>query len=214
VTRTRRRTAALAIGSLMTGAALALGTAVLASAAGPDRHPAPLAPVRPRTTVAPGDAENVAGGDISQDVPGVLATHDLRQPLQEPLKQIWLANQPSGSGAAISLRFLQALQRHDDLAADRELYSVDRQYFAFEGLRALRRAMQEVRHNAGLEHAARCTDAIRLNREAALVRCGRLRVVVHVLHDELASGVQIGDWSYHRDVYRGPHTHAITPNLP
>jgi hypothetical protein len=47
-----------------------------------------------------------------------------------------------------------------------------------------------------------------------VVRCGATNVVVHVLDEEIASGVQISDWHPRWDAFRGPHTHAFTTFTP
>jgi hypothetical protein len=126
------------------------------------------------------------------------------------LEQVWRADPPRGTGPEIALRFLRALQRGDDVAADRELYVFGRQQFSPSGMWLLHRVMSDVRRNAGLAQAGRCTRTGRLAKESAVVTCGRIHVVVHVLADDLAHGVQISDWHVHHDVFRGPHTHAFT----
>ena len=126
------------------------------------------------------------------------------------LTQIWLADEPSGSGPQIALRFLRALQRHDDLAADRELYSWGRFMFSGEDLATLHTVMNDVRRHAQLDAAGLCSRAEPLTTESAVVTCGRTKIVVHVLHDDYAHGVQISHWHVHHDVYRGRHTHAYT----
>lgn len=207
MTGTRRRTAALVLGCAVAGAALALGTALVADHA---THRAIPGAAVSRFGALP--APSTSPTDDPFAGPEAASTEDIRSPLEElpVLSQIWLADEPPGTGPQIALRFLQALQRHDDLAADRELYREDREWVAEADRATLARVLEQVRRNARLHRAAPCTGAVRLNAEAALVSCGALRVVVHVLHDELASGVQIGQWAYHHDVYRRPHTHAMS----
>jgi hypothetical protein len=211
VTRTRR-SAALATGCAAATAALALGTGVLATTAGGAGHPARVATSAARPVSPPLPTATPTSEDAWDDASAATAADDIRSPLEDlpVLSQIWLGDEPSGTGPQIALRFLQALQRHDDLAADRELYREDREWIAEADRATLARVLEQVRRNARLNHAAPCTRAVRLNAEAALASCGALRVVVHVLHDDLASGVQIGQWAYHHDVYHGPHTHAMS----
>ena len=137
---------------------------------------------------------------------------DITEPPSELplLTQVYLADQPSGSGPQIALRFLQALQRGDDVGADRELYSFGRMMLSGSDMRPLHRIMADVRRHARLAGAGRCSRAVALTKESAVVSCGRVQVVVHVLHDEYSTGVQISDWHVHHDIYRGPHTHAFT----
>lgn len=212
--------AGVAFASLLAGAALAGGAGLLA-AGGSHGSPhdtsaaplhAPSAPVEADPTASPAlDADDSWSG-LENAETDASVVDDIQAPDYDlpVLEQVWLADQPPGTGPQIALRFVKAVQRRDDVAADRELYSFGRQMFAAEGIRALHQAMADVRRNAGLDHAAPCTRALRLSDEAAVVTCGRLRVVVHVLDDSMAHGVQIGDWWVHQDVYRGRHTHAFT----
>ena len=126
-----------------------------------------------------------------------------------PLQDLFYADAPTGTGPEMALRFLRALQRHDHLAAADELFVAGRNYFGTRDQATLDRVMRDIAANARLTNAGPCTSAERLNREAALVTCGRQKVVVHVL-DEVGSGVQISKWHPRYDVYRGAHSHAFT----
>lgn len=123
------------------------------------------------------------------------------------LTQIWLADPPPGSGPVIALRFLQALQRDDDVNAGMQLHIFNRQAMLGRDDGFLHRVMNDVRKNARLAQAGPCTTARRLSSESAVVTCGRQHVVVHVVTD-MSNGVQLGGWLTHHDVYRGPHSHA------
>jgi hypothetical protein len=132
------------------------------------------------------------------------------------LTRIWMADEPRGSVPSIALRFLQSVQRGDDLAADRQLYHFDRYLFIGSDLGLLHRTMNDVRRHAGLAGAGLpgagpCVRATRLAREMAVVLCGRIRVVVHVAGEaDDERGVQINERHVRHDVYRGAHTHAFT----
>ena len=115
-----------------------------------------------------------------------------------------------GTGPQIALRFLQALQRSDDLGADSELFALGRSLLATHDLNFLQQIMADVSANAGLASAGRCTQAESLTRDSAVVTCGPQRVVVHVLSGQFGSGVLIADWLRHYDHYRSKHTHAFT----
>ncbi|HVE95043.1 MAG TPA: hypothetical protein VNB24_08995 [Acidimicrobiales bacterium] len=145
--------------------------------------------------------------------PLAVRTYGVRQPLgsrDDRLQTLLYADAPRGTGPEIALRFLRALQRGDDIGAARELFVYGRTYFATRDGATLARVMREVKSNARLADAGLCTGARQLNDDAALVSCGRTFVVVHVLADKLAAGVQISKWHPPGDVYSGPHTHAYT----
>lgn len=116
---------------------------------------------------------------------------------------------PRGSGPAIALRFLRALQAGDDLAAAKQLVGTERLFLALRSDEHLALVMGDVMANAELAGAAPCTYAVPLSREAAVVSCGTQHVVVHV-RTGLLPGVQISSYFPHNDVYLGPHTHAYT----
>lgn len=126
------------------------------------------------------------------------------------LFRIWTASPPRGSGPQIALRFMQALQRGDDYAADRELDQFDRFLFEERPVTVLHKAMDDVRRNAGLAAAGPCEHATPLSRESAVVLCGRVHVVVHVPVHGDDHGVKINKQHARKDVFRGPHTHAVT----
>jgi hypothetical protein len=164
----------------------------------------------------PRPGNTAAGSGVNDDPAGSPGpTSDPWEPTRLPiLTQIFLGNAPTGSGPTIALRFLRALQRGDDLAADRELYQMGRDLIARHDLTFLHAVMNDVRVHAKLAHTGPCARAQQLNRESAVVSCGHQHVVVHVLHDQWGSGVQIAGWHTHHDVYRGPHSHAYTTINP
>jgi hypothetical protein len=117
---------------------------------------------------------------------------------------------PAGPITQIALRFLRALQHHDEAAAASELSLVGRAYFAVHDETVLYQVMRDVAVHAQLDQAGVCTRAERLTAEAVVVRCGVANVVVHVQPDPLTTGVQLARWHVRGDVYDGPHTHAFT----
>ncbi|HUR14800.1 MAG TPA: hypothetical protein VM097_09955 [Mycobacteriales bacterium] len=125
------------------------------------------------------------------------------------LTRIWMAEAPRGTVSELALRFMQALQRGDDFAADRDLHHFDRFLFS-ERPEVLHAAMDDVRRHAGLPGAGRCVRAMRLAHGTAVVLCGATRVVVHVAVGEDERGVKINEQHARRDVFRGPHRHAVT----
>lgn len=129
---------------------------------------------------------------------------------QTQLRELFLADPPTGTGPQIALRFLQALQAGQDFTAAHELYIAGRTLLAQHDLAFLQQVMDDIRNNAGLSAAPRCSTATPVNAEASAVRCGQLTVVVHVMADEYGSGVQISDAHPAGDSYRAPHRHAFT----
>lgn len=121
---------------------------------------------------------------------------------------------PTGSGPQIALRFLRALQAGDDALAESQLSLVARGYFATAPAGRLHEVLRDVADNAELQVAGPCATAERLTAESVVVHCGRVNVVVHVLDDPLLAGVQLSDWHGRYDVFRGPHTHAVTTVAP
>jgi hypothetical protein len=132
----------------------------------------------------------------------------------DKLRQLFLADQPTGTGPQIALRFLQALEDRDDYRAAHELYIAGRTLLAQHDITFLHRVMRDVAYNAALDTAGRCTTAERLTAETAVVSCSEQRVVVHVLDGPEGSGVQISDRHPAVDTYAGPHTHAFTTIEP
>jgi hypothetical protein len=141
------------------------------------------------------------GPEIAVDAP--------EDPAQKALEDAWRRD-PRGTVAQISLRFVQALQRGDDLAALRELDREERMWLSMRDLWTLHRVMSDVRKNAALTDAGPCRHVAQLSAKAAVVTCGRQRVVVNADPWVGLTGVRLSDWTLHHDVYRGPHTHAYT----
>lgn len=125
-----------------------------------------------------------------------------------PLFRIWEEGPRKGTHAHLALWFLQALQQHDDVAAARELNWNTMGVYGGDDERPLHATLNDVRHNAGLDHAAPCTQARPLSSVGVVVFCGSLAVVVHVGLDPGQDGVCIGDPRQFHDVYPGPHTYA------
>ena len=163
----------------------------------------------PATTRRTADGERPEAGPVARTAPERLPV-----PPRPPLSWLLLAEAPAGTGPEIALRFLRALQAGNDLAAARELSQAGRFWLAVDGPGMLHAVMRDVAAHARLNGAGACTSARQLNAEAALVNCGRTRVVVHVMASTLGSGVQIAPWHSRGDVVRGAHTHAFTSLKP
>ena len=190
----------------LTGVTIAVATAGCTNRT----DPAPAAPA-----VSPTASPDVPEIVIAiPEVPAVdpLGIDDLTVDLgiaDKPIDRLPYEGDTGGTGPQIALRFLRAVQRHDDIAAARTLTDIARLSVSLHGTAHLRRVLADVAANARLEQAGPCTTARRLNADAAVVTCGARCVVVHV-SDGVFAGVQLAPWHPRGDVYRGAHTHAYT----
>lgn len=185
-----------------TGCTAALTPAATDRAGRPDRRVD--APSRDEAA----DTVALTADQPDEDVDDVDEVAEDSARIEAGLRELWLANDVRGTAPQIALRFMQALQRGDDLAAARELLATWRISDAW----ALRRVMDDVRRHARLEGAGACTRAMTFREGQVIVACGRQRVMVPALSDPLTRGVDIfGEpLFFGRDPYRHPHTWAIT----
>ncbi len=188
-------------------AALAIAVAATACGRGTDvasttAMPAPVASEQAPTTV-------LAIPEPTIDEPLDLDVVSLDLGIDTPIDRLTAEADTDGTGPQIALRFLRALQRHDDIAAARTLTDIGRLAVSVHDEAHLHRVMADVAAKARLASAGPCTSARRLNADAAVVTCGTRRVVVHV-SDGLIAGVQLAPWHPRDDVYRGAHTHAFS----
>ncbi|MDP9183575.1 MAG: hypothetical protein M3P04_12475 [Actinomycetota bacterium] len=131
------------------------------------------------------------------------------------LEEAFWAPDPRGSTAQIALRFLQALQRQDDLAALRQLGQLERQKIAEADVWALHRVMNDVRRNAHVNGSGACGFAKAFDEDDVLVACGQQRVMVHLDPSPvLGGGVEVlaaYSWiAWPKDPYRHAHTLAYS----
>lgn len=186
-------------------AAVAIAAAVTACSHG--NGPVPqVAPTTARPAEPPVVIVAVPEPEPTFDVPVDL---DVDLGDDKPIDRLAFVPDPTGTGPQIALRFLRALQRHDDIAAARTLTAIGRLSVSLHGEVHLRRVMADVAANARLGQSGPCTSAARLNPDAAVVTCGSRKIVVHVA-DGVVAGVQLAPWHPRGDVYRGPHTHAYS----
>lgn len=212
----RTRTLAAAAAALTMTAALT-GCAMTDDAPAP-RTASPTAPTGASTDMTEPAPNETAIDELEHEIatradqsalPAADAAAVAAEPVP-PLRELFLGDPPTGTGPQIALRFTQALQAGEHLTAARELYIAGRALLATRDLPFLDQVMTDITSNARLSAAAPCTSAIAINDEVAVVSCGRLRVVVHVLADQYSSGVQISDAHPARDLYTQLHTHAFT----
>jgi hypothetical protein len=190
-------------------AAVAIASAATACSHG-DRPTPQAAPVTSAQIEAPVVIVAVPEPEPTLDVPsGAGADLDVDLGEDKPIDRLAFAPDPTGTGPQIALRFLRALQRHDDIAAAGTLTAIGRLAVSLHGEAHLRRVMADVANHARLATAGPCTSAARLNHDAAVVTCGARKIVVHVA-DGIVAGVQLAPWHPRGDVYRGPHTHAYS----
>lgn len=195
-------------------AAVAIAVAATACSRGddtPQTAPATAAPVPPAVIVAiPQPPEITEPGVEPTPNETFDGSVDVRKTGNETLDDLFWQGDPTGTGPQIALRFVRALQQRDYLNAARQLDGGGRLALSNDTMGHLRRVMDDVRTNAKLTGAGRCTTASALTLESAVVSCGGRRVVVHVLNTAHYAGVEIDPWHPQYDVYRGPHTHAYT----
>lgn len=132
---------------------------------------------------------------------------------RDPVGQLAGLPDPVGPAPALALRYLQALQRGDWLGAARLLAHPERARLSTTDMAFVERVGRDVLHNAGGRRLGPCTASRYLNRDAAVLRCGTVTVVVHVEHLEPSPGVKIDRIFSHDDRHVGPHTHADTALL-
>jgi len=196
-------------------AAAVIAVAATACSRGDTRHAAPATtpPVPSAVIVAIPDLPDDITTPTVEPIPdtaNVDGSVDVRKTGDETLDDLFWQGDPTGTGPQIALRFVRALQRRDYMTAARHLDGGGRLALSGDTMSHLRRVMDDVRSNAKLTGAGRCTSASALTRESAVVRCGARRVVVHVLNTTHYAGVEIDPWHPQYDVYRGPHSHAYT----
>jgi len=181
-------------------AAVVIAVAATACSRGDDApHTAPTtaAPVPPTVIVAIPQPPEITAPTVeptSEATPDIDGSVDVRETGNETLDDLFWQGDPTGTGPQIALRFVQALQRRDYLAAARQLDGGGRLALSGDTMGHLRRVMDDVRTKAKLTGAGRCTTASALTRESAVVRCGTRRVVVHVLNTSYYAGVEIDPW--------------------
>jgi hypothetical protein len=194
-------------------AAVVIAVAATACSRGddtPNASPTTAAPVPPAVIVAIPDLPDGITEPTPEATTDVDESVDVRKTGNETLDDLFWQDDPTGTGPQIALRFVRELQQRDYLAAARQLDGGGRLALSGDTMGHLRRVMEDVRTNAKLTGAGRCTTASALTRESAVVRCGTHRVVVHVVNTSYYAGVEIDPWHPQYDVYRGPHTHAYT----
>lgn len=128
------------------------------------------------------------------------------QRVADELSELAFGHDAQGSASEIALRFMQALQRRDDLAAAREVLGA----WQIEDAWQLHRVMDDVRRHAALDRAGPCTRALAFKEDLVLVACGAQRVMVQASTGRAAAGVSIFDRPWRLGEYRHPHTWAIT----
>ena len=117
---------------------------------------------------------------------------------------------PQGTTATIALRFLQAVQRGDDLLAARQLGWQERLRLSRTDPWVLARVMADVRRHARLDGRSPCRHARPYDERSVLVACGRVRVLVRVEPDWMAGNGVLVLAGVPKDAYRHAHTFAFS----
>lgn len=196
-----RRTALVALAASV-GTVLVLG--VLARVTSPDRPD-------PRVLAALADSLEASTPlmlEETTDQDGSTELQGRADPEEVSLQDIWLENVIRGTGPEIALRFMQALQRHDEIAAFQEMANT--LFLSRTNRWTLHHVLDDVRQHADLEGAGRCTRAKPFSQDHVIVSCGALRVIVTVYSDSLNHGVDVWKVPTDRGEYRYPHSYAFS----
>lgn len=120
---------------------------------------------------------------------------------------------PKGTPVQFTIRYLNALRAGKWTAAVRELAAVERGYIRIKDNAAA--VGRDVLNNAAGGHRTlpRCTSGVMAGRDAVVIRCGDVRVMVHVETWRGFRGVKVDEVFVPSDHYGHPHTHAYTALL-
>jgi len=117
---------------------------------------------------------------------------------------------PNGTPVDFAIRYLNDLRAGHWHAALNEMGYMERADADLSdsqdivGMDVLRNASD------GSGHLSRCTSGSQFARDAVIIRCGRLNVVVHVETRRGFRGVEVSDFFVAGDHPGQPHTHAYT----
>lgn len=184
-------------------AALAAGLAGTACATG--RTPTTVvtiapaavpAPTSPAALAAPSESSRIAAGE----------------PTPEALFR-FTDDDPTGTPVQFTIRYLNALRagRWDD--AVKEMASFERGYVRIKDIAAA--VGRDVLTHAAGGHGALplCTSGVMVGDDAVVIRCGAVRVMVHVETWRGFHGVKVDEVFVAGDHFGHPHTHAYTSLL-
>jgi hypothetical protein len=120
---------------------------------------------------------------------------------------------PTGTPVQFTIRYLNALRAGRWTAAVREMAAVERGYVRVKDNAAA--VGRDVLTHAADGHRSlpRCTSGVMAGRDAVVIRCGDVRVMVHVETWRGFRGVQVDEVFVPSDHYGHPHTHAYTALL-
>jgi hypothetical protein len=120
---------------------------------------------------------------------------------------------PKGTPVQFAIRYLNALRAGKWAAAVREMAAVERGYIRVRG-NAAAVGRDVVTHAAGGRRTLpRCTSGVMATPDAVVIRCGDVRVVVHVETWRGFRGVKVDEVFVPSDHYGHRHTHAYTALL-
>ena len=178
-------------------------------------------PAAERTPLAVAEGGSTPGMDLQQDELGLDSGSTLdanddsigrTESWLEGYAHLPADPEPTGPTTTIALVFMQRLQTEDWLGAARQLGLYGRNVLSLMKTRDAEAVMLDVAHNAGGARLGTCTSARRLHHDAAVVRCGRVDVVVHTTTYPWR-GVLISAEHPKRDILSTPHTHAYTTHV-
>jgi hypothetical protein len=120
---------------------------------------------------------------------------------------------PKGTPVQFTIRYLNALRAGKWAAAIREMAAVERGYVRVKD-NAAAVGRDVLTHAAGGHRTLpRCTSGVTAARDAVVILCGEVRVMVHVETWRDFRGVKVDEIFVPSDHYGHPHTHAYTALL-
>ncbi|HEU0130562.1 MAG TPA: hypothetical protein VFQ85_06180 [Mycobacteriales bacterium] len=120
---------------------------------------------------------------------------------------------PNGTPVQFTIRYLNALRAGKWTAAVREMAAVERGYIRVKD-NAVAVGRDVLIHSSGGHRSLPlCTSGVSAGRDAVVIRCGDLRVMVHVETWRGFRGVKVDEVFVPSDHYGHPHTHAYTALL-
>jgi hypothetical protein len=120
---------------------------------------------------------------------------------------------PKGTPVQFTIRYLNALRVGKWTDAVKDMAAVERSYIRIKD-NAAAVGRDVLNHAAGARRTlSRCTSGVPVGRDAVVIRCGAVQVMVHVETWRGFRGVKVDEVFVPNDHYGHRHTHAYTALL-
>jgi hypothetical protein len=194
--------------TIRTAAAVALAAGLAATACSTGRTPTTVITIAPVQAPAPQPSATPSPAPAPE--PTAMRTDD---GTADFLRRFRDTGDPKGTPVQFTIRYLNALRAGKWTAAVREMAAVERGYIRIKDNAAA--VGRDVLKNAagGRRTLPRCTSGVMSGRDAVVIRCGDVRVMVHVETWRGFRGVKVDEIFVPSDHYGHPHTHAYTALL-